>query len=125
MLAALVHIYLMFNVKKICAFICLFTNQIIYIKWLAISVMPPYPLWAVMRVCLEAHTLKCTDCCIKYGPSHHTEKYTMTLKSCLTDGCSKVLPLFLPAALFLSARSLTSQLSARTGQHVQTLCPPA
>ena len=39
MLADLVHIYLMFSFKKIYTFICLFTNQITYSKWLAISAM--------------------------------------------------------------------------------------
>ena len=67
--------------------------------------------------------IKYTGCCIQDGPSHHTEKYALTLKSGLAGGCCKILLLLLPFCL--SARSLAAHLSARTGQRVQALSPPA
>lgn len=67
--------------------------------------------------------IKYTGCCIQDGPSHHTEKHALTLKSGLAGGCCKILLLLL-LPFCLSARSLAARLSARTGQRVQALSPP-
>ena len=81
-----------------------------------------------MRVWIEAHTLYrelstlmlYTVCPIPPHWETHDDSEVRSDWGMLQD----TLPLS-PAILCLSARSLAAYLSAKTGQHVQALCPPA